>query len=269
MSVTAVVMVDATFGAGGYTQAILATPGARVVAIDRDHNAVAAGAALVEAMAGRLDLIEGRFSNLETLVKRRGVDAVDGIVFDVGVSSMQLDGADRGFSFRFDGSLDMRMGQDGPSAADIIFARASGTGIWPLSSPSWGKAGTHAPLRAPLSVRAEQAISHDGGIGRSGRARCAHQAGRHPPGHAHVPGARIFVNDELAELAHGFAGRRAVAETGRQGAVWLSCRFIRFEDRIVKTLLDRTKPCAGFVAPRSTFLGTPPPLSFPCPDAPP
>ncbi len=114
--------VDATFGAGGYKQAILAIPGARVIGIDRDRSAIAQGAGLVEAAQGRLDLVEDRFSNLEAIVG--GTSAVDGIVFDVGVSSMQIDDAARGFSFRLDGPLDMRMGGDGPSAADII-ARAS------------------------------------------------------------------------------------------------------------------------------------------------
>ena len=83
--------VDATFGAGGYTQAILATPGARVIGIDRDQSAIAQGAGLVEAAQGRLDLVEDRFSNLEAIVS--GTSAVDGIVFDVGVSSMQIDDA--------------------------------------------------------------------------------------------------------------------------------------------------------------------------------
>ena len=85
------VYVDATFGAGGYSRVILATPGARVIGIDRDQNAVAEGATLVSAADGRLDLIEDRFSNLEAVVESCGVAAVDGVVFDLGVSSMQLD----------------------------------------------------------------------------------------------------------------------------------------------------------------------------------
>ena len=115
--------IDATFGGGGYTRASLETPGARVIGIDRDRNAIAQGTALVEAAPGRLDLVEDRFSNLQSIAKGHGACAIDGIVFDLGVSSMQLDEAARGFSFRFDGPLDMRMGRDGPSAADVV-ARA-------------------------------------------------------------------------------------------------------------------------------------------------
>ncbi len=113
--------IDATFGGGGYTRAILQTPGARVIGIDRDQSAIAQGAALVEEARGRLELVEDRFSNLAAIA---GSAAADGVVFDLGVSSMQLDEAARGFSFRLDGPLDMRMGRDGPSAADVV-ARAS------------------------------------------------------------------------------------------------------------------------------------------------
>jgi 16S rRNA (cytosine1402-N4)-methyltransferase len=118
------VYVDATFGAGGYSRAILQTPEARVIGIDRDRTAIAGGFDLVDRSQGRLTLVEDRFSNLAEVCAAQGVDAVDGVVMDIGVSSMQLDEAGRGFSFRADGPLDMRMGQDGPSAADVI-AKAS------------------------------------------------------------------------------------------------------------------------------------------------
>jgi 16S rRNA (cytosine1402-N4)-methyltransferase len=114
------IYLDATFGAGGYARAILAPAGTQVIAIDRDRAAIAAGVGLGDAAAGRLTLIEGRFSNLAEICAARGVGQVDGVVMDVGVSSMQLDTAERGFSFRLDGPLDMRMGHDGPSAADVV-----------------------------------------------------------------------------------------------------------------------------------------------------
>jgi 16S rRNA (cytosine1402-N4)-methyltransferase len=118
------VYIDATFGAGGYTRAILAAANCHVIGIDRDQSAIAGGFDLVSGSEGRLVLVEDRFSNLEGVARSCGYDAVDGVVLDVGVSSMQLDEAARGFSFRLDGPLDMRMGGDGPTAADVI-ARAS------------------------------------------------------------------------------------------------------------------------------------------------
>ncbi len=114
------VYIDATFGAGGYSRAILDIAGTRLVGIDRDRTAIAGGFDLVEQSAGRLTLVEDRFSNLADVCAAQGFAAVDGVVMDVGVSSMQLDEAGRGFSFRLDGPLDMRMGQEGPSAADVV-----------------------------------------------------------------------------------------------------------------------------------------------------
>src|SRR5262249_21460902 len=118
------VYVDATFGAGGYSRLILETTGTRVIGIDRDRTAIACGFDLVDRSDGRLTLVEDRFSNLAEVCSAEAVDAVAGVVMDVGVSSMQLDRAGRGFSFRLDGPLDMRMSGHGPSAADVI-AKAS------------------------------------------------------------------------------------------------------------------------------------------------
>jgi hypothetical protein len=130
------VYVDGTFGAGGYTRAILAAANCKVVGIDRDQRAIALGADLVQAASGRLTLIEDRFANLDRVAREAGFYAVDGVVLDLGVSSMQLDSAERGFSFRFDGPLDMRMGSEGPSAADA--ARSAIRAAWraPSSRPA-------------------------------------------------------------------------------------------------------------------------------------
>ncbi len=114
-------VIDGTFGAGGYTKAILAAdPRTRVLAIDRDPTAIAAGQALVEAEGGRLTLVQGRFGDLDAIARDHGFAEADGVVLDIGVSSMQLDQAERGFSFRFDGPLDMRMERAGESAADLV-----------------------------------------------------------------------------------------------------------------------------------------------------
>ena len=113
--------VDGTFGAGGYTRALLAAdPALQVVAIDRDPTAIAGGQALVAESGGRLRLLPGRFGDLDGLLAEAGIAQVDRVVLDIGVSSMQLDAPERGFSFRSDGPLDMRMACDGPSAADLV-----------------------------------------------------------------------------------------------------------------------------------------------------
>ncbi|MEP6150057.1 MAG: 16S rRNA (cytosine(1402)-N(4))-methyltransferase RsmH, partial [Nisaea sp.] len=112
--------LDGTFGAGGYTTAILETADCRVVAIDRDPDAIKRGAALKERFGDRLMLLEGRFGDMDTLVREAGIETVDGVALDIGVSSPQIDEAERGFSFREDGPLDMRMEQSGPSAADVV-----------------------------------------------------------------------------------------------------------------------------------------------------
>ena len=114
------IYVDGTFGAGGYTRAILGSADCAVLAIDRDPGAIVRGRELELEFAGRLTLIEGCFGDMEKLVRALGHDSVDGVVLDVGVSSMQIDQAERGFSFQHDGPLDMRMSASGPSAADVV-----------------------------------------------------------------------------------------------------------------------------------------------------
>jgi len=232
--------VDATFGAGGYTQAILATPGARVIGIDRDQSAIAQGFSLVEAAQGRLDLVEDRFSNLEAIVGGRS--AVDGIVFDVGVSSMQLDDAVRGFSFRLDGPLDMRMGSDGPSAADIV-ARASERELGIIIATLGEERHARAVARAIVKARGERAISTTRALAEI-VARVVHSrdSAIHPATRT-FQGLRIFVNDELGELARGLAAaERVLKPSGRLVVV----AFHSLEDRIVKIFLtERSRAPAG------------------------
>src|SRR4051812_46576281 len=112
--------VDGTFGAGGYTRAILEKGAARVYAFDRDPEAIHEGETLAGSSGGRLTLVPERFSRMRQALAARDVDAVDGVTLDIGVSSMQLDRAERGFSFQADGPLDMRMGREGESAADFL-----------------------------------------------------------------------------------------------------------------------------------------------------
>src|SRR6267378_842556 len=112
--------LDGTFGAGGYSSAVLDRAQCQVIALDRDPDAIATGQALAERYAPRLRLIEGRFGDMAELLSAEGVEDVDGVALDLGVSSMQFDQAERGFSFRASGPLDMRMEKNGPSAADLV-----------------------------------------------------------------------------------------------------------------------------------------------------
>ncbi|MDP4593436.1 MAG: 16S rRNA (cytosine(1402)-N(4))-methyltransferase RsmH, partial [Beijerinckiaceae bacterium] len=112
--------IDGTFGAGGYTRWLLKAGAGRVLAIDRDPTAISAGQAMVQEFGDRLVLVQGVFGEMDNLAVLLGFAPVDGVVLDIGVSSMQLDQAHRGFSFRQDGPLDMRMGGSGPTAADLV-----------------------------------------------------------------------------------------------------------------------------------------------------
>jgi 16S rRNA (cytosine1402-N4)-methyltransferase len=243
--------VDATFGAGGYTRAILATPGARVIGVDRDQSAIAEGATLVSEAAGRLELIEDRFSNLQSIVEQSGAD---GAVFDLGVSSMQLDEGARGFSFRLDGPLDMRMGRDGPSAADVV-ARASERDLATIIATLGEERHARAIARAIGRARAERTIDSTLSLAKIvARVVPAHASAVHPATRT-FQALRIFVNDELGELASGLvAAERVLKPAGRLVVI----AFHSLEDRIVKTFLtersrapasSRHQPLAAAAAP--------------------
>jgi 16S rRNA (cytosine1402-N4)-methyltransferase len=245
--------VDATFGAGGYTRAILETRGARVIGVDRDRTAIARGAGLVEDVKGRLDLVEDCFSNLEHVVGETAA-AVDGIVFDLGVSSMQLDETARGFSFRLDGPLDMRMGTAGPSAADVI-ARATERDLAAIIATLGEERHARAIARAVVRTRAEHPIDSTGALAELvARVAPAYGAAIHPATRT-FQALRIFINDELAELARGLAAaERLLKPSGRLVVI----AFHSLEDRIVKAFLiersrapasSRHRPLADSLAP--------------------
>jgi 16S rRNA (cytosine1402-N4)-methyltransferase len=234
--------VDATFGAGGFSRAILATPGARVIGIDRDRNAVALGAGLVSEAQGRLDLVEDQFSNLSAVVAESGAPVVDGIVFDLGVSSMQLDQAARGFSFRLDGPLDMRMGQEGPSAADVV-NRASERALAAIIATLGEERHARAIARAIVKARAEAPIRTTRALAELvARVAPAHAGAMHPATRA-FQALRVFVNDELGELARALpAAERVLAPSGRLVVI----AFHSLEDRIVKDfLVERSRAPAA------------------------
>jgi 16S rRNA (cytosine1402-N4)-methyltransferase len=224
------VYIDATFGAGGYTRAILHTAGARVIGIDRDQGAIARGADLVGQAQGRLELVEERFGDLQSVA---GDAAIDGVVFDLGVSSIQLDQAERGFSFRLDGPLDMRMGHDGPSAADVV-ARASERDLAAIIATLGEERHARAVARAIVKARNEHVIDTTRALADIvARIVRAHDSTIHPATRT-FQALRIFVNEELSELAHGLAAAERVLKPGGRLVV---VSFHSLEDRIVKNFL--------------------------------
>ena len=233
--------IDGTFGAGGYTRAILAAAGCKVIGIDRDQSAIALGADLVEATQGRLTLVEDRFSNFDNVARDCGVEAVDGVVLDVGVSSMQLDRAERGFSFRHDGPLDMRMGHEGPSAADVV-AAASERDLANIIFLLGEERHSRSVARAIVRARDKAPIATTVAL-----ADIVASAVRSRPGDIHpatrtFQALRIFVNDELGELAAALAAAERILKPGGRLVV---VSFHSLEDRIVKTFLAERSATGG------------------------
>jgi len=223
--------LDGTFGAGGYTRAILgANPANRVLALDRDPNAIAGGQALVAEGSGRLVLAETEFSCMEDAAREAGFGAFDGIVLDIGVSSMQLDQALRGFSFRQDGPLDMRMAAEGESAADIV-NHASETRIADILYHYGEERLSRLIARAIVTDRKAKPFETTRQladlIGRIVRTR----PGDIHPATRSFQALRIAVNDELGELARALhAAERLLKPGGRLAVV----SFHSLEDRMVK-----------------------------------
>lgn len=236
------VIIDGTFGAGGYSTALM-EKGATILGIDQDPNAVASGQALVERYRDQLELVHGRFSDLESIANDREITSVDGVVLDIGVSSMQLDQAERGFSFQKDGPLDMRMSQRGLSAADVVnFADHSTlTRILGILGEE-----RHAPRISRAIINARDNVHFSNTLQLSNLIEKT--IGRKPGDKIHpatrsFQGLRIFVNQELEELAKAlFAAERIIKPGGHLVVV----SFHSLEDRIVKRFFaDRTGKASG------------------------
>jgi 16S rRNA (cytosine1402-N4)-methyltransferase len=225
-------IVDGTFGAGGYSRALLAA-GANVIAIDRDPTVIPFADRLAAAYPDRFRFVPGVFSELDTLAGA----AVDGVVLDIGVSSMQLDEAERGFSFMREGPLDMRMASDGESAADLVNTLEEAelaNLLFAYGEERKSRRIAHsivaARATAPIATTTELARLIEKAIGRK-------------PGDAHpatrsFQALRIAVNAEFDELVEGlFASERLLTEGGRLAVV----TFHSLEDRIVKRFFDPEK----------------------------
>lgn len=224
------VIVDATFGAGGYSRALL-DAGAGVIALDRDPTAIAGGEALRAASNGRLTLVEAPFDQLAAVLKDLGAPPVQGVVFDFGVSSMQLDIAARGFSFLADGPLDMRMGQ-GRSAAEFVQS-ASEAELAAVFFEYGEERRARALARAIVADRSAAPFLTTASL--AGLAeRVVGKTGHTHPATRAFQALRIFINDELGQIVRALMATEGVLrEGGRLAAV----SFHSLEDRIVKKFL--------------------------------
>lgn len=230
------IYVDGTFGAGGYARGLLECARCRVWGIDRDPAAIAAGAALARRYDGRLELVEGRFGEMDGLLRARGVEAADGVALDLGVSSMQIDQPERGFSFRFDGPLDMRMDQSGPTAAELI-SRTGERELADIIFTYGEERRARAIARAIVAARAEAPIRTTGRLAEIVR-KAAGPRGEDKidPATRTFQALRIRINDELGELGRGLTAAESLLTPGGRLAV---VSFHSLEDRTVKEFLRR------------------------------
>jgi 16S rRNA (cytosine1402-N4)-methyltransferase len=255
------IYIDGTFGGGGYSRALIERGAGRVYGIDRDPDAIARGAALAAEYAGRLNLVSGNFGDMDSLVG----EGADGVALDLGVSSYQFDQAERGFSFRDDGPLDMRMSRAGQSAADAVntLPEAELAGIiWRYGEEKRSRAIARAIVAArPLNRTRELADIIERVAGPAAKREKIHPATRT------FQALRIYVNDELGELERGLAAaERALNADGRLAVV----SFHSLEDRIVKQFLalragrvtrgSRHAPARTHRAPTFALLGPQPQL---------
>ena len=231
------VFIDGTFGAGGYTRAVLEIADCKVYAIDRDPWAIKIGQAMEREFPGRLKVLEGQYSNMVDLMAAENISSVDGITLDIGVSSMQIDDGERGFSFQKDGPLDMRMGAEGETAADVVntYAEEDLANLFyqlgdEKKSRLIAKAICEKREEDPFARTLQLAnlISEIIWVKRKKGKKYIHPATRV------FQALRIHVNDELGELKEGLNASEALLKEGGRLAV---VSFHSLEDRIVKSFL--------------------------------
>lgn len=230
------IVIDGTFGAGGHSEAILQAAGCKVIAIDRDPEAFRLSAALAEKYPGRLMAVLGRYSEMVEIAASEGFDAVDGVTLDLGVSSMQLDEAARGFSFMQEGPLDMRMGEGGAAASDLVNVLPE-LELAELIYTFGEERRARLIARAIVTRRAEQPITTTTELadivarvlGRK------HDETKHPATRT-FQALRLYLNEELEELARGLSAAERLLRAGGRLAV---VTFHSLEDRIAKRFLAR------------------------------
>ena len=258
------IFVDGTFGAGGYAKALLAAAACRVVGIDRDPSAVAAGQAMAQTYGGRLEVLKGRFGDMAALLAGLSIDKVDGVALDLGVSSMQIDRPERGFSFQKDGPLDMRMESAGPTAADLVNSLPEAELadiLWRFGEERYSR----KLARAIVANRRAQPFTTTRQLAELVRRVVPAAKDGIDPATRTFQGLRIAVNDELGEVERGLAAAEKLLRPGGRLAV---VSFHSLEDRLVKDFLkggsglaarpSRHLPAAAPPAPRFRLISKKP-----------
>lgn len=256
--------VDGTFGAGGYTRAVLMAADCRVIAIDRDPDAIKRAAAFKAEFGDRFMILEGCFGDMERLLKDAAIDHVDGIMLDIGVSSFQLDEAERGFSFQKDGPLDMTMAQAGENAADIVNTYPEGE-IADIIYKYGDEPKSRHIAKAIVERRAEQPFERTLDLADLiekvvGKPRMRRGKKVTHPATKSFQALRVYVNDELGELERALhSSERLLNQDGRLVVV----SFHSLEDGMVKTFMaERSGRVAGGSRHAPVQLETPAPSTF-------
>jgi len=223
--------LDGTFGGGSYARAILDSADCTLYAIDRDPDAITRGLTLAASYPGRLHMIDGGFGDMLALLQERGITALDGIVLDLGVSSFQIDDAERGFSFRSDGPLDMRMSRSGPSAADLV-ARLDEEELANILYQFGEERHSRRIARAIVAARVQAPITTTAQLAGIIRSCLPRSRDGIDPATRSFQALRIVVNDELGEISRALSQAfDLLAPDGRLVVV----SFHSLEDRLVKT----------------------------------
>ncbi len=224
------VYVDATFGAGGYSKAILEKANCKIYAIDRDPNVKKIVADLAEKFPGRIEFVFGCFGNIRQLLKDKEVDKIDGLVLDIGVSSMQLDNAERGFSFKQDGPLDMRMSSVGMTAEDVVNSMKEAE-LADVIYEFGGEKKSRQVAKAIVTARGKNRITTTKQLADIVRSVVSAGGQKIDPATRTFQALRIYINDELGELLRALEASENLINLGGRVVV---VTFHSLEDGIVK-----------------------------------